>query len=123
MHDKKSDYYTGATHYEDMDGQLKNFTYVDHDVKTSIGGPIFKKEEKKEERKVSEDEQLCLDIIEARINEDERFIEFYDGKLAKKWGFERYRKGDSVQFACMYSPYYGSKYFDDLRKMYKLLLT
>lgn len=77
----------------------------------------------KEEKKMSEEEQLCLNIMTSGINENEQFIEFYDGKLAKKWGFERYKKGQIVQFNCMYSPYYGKKYFDDLRKMYKSLLT
>lgn len=34
--DKKSDHYTSAKNYTDIDGQSKTFTFVDHDVKTSI---------------------------------------------------------------------------------------
>lgn len=33
----KKDYYTSATHYKDEDGNMKNFTFIDHDIKTSIG--------------------------------------------------------------------------------------
>lgn len=33
--DKKSDHYTSAQHYKDLDGNMKNFTFVDHDVKSS----------------------------------------------------------------------------------------
>jgi hypothetical protein len=31
--DKKSDHYTSATHYKDLDGNMKAFTFVDHDIK------------------------------------------------------------------------------------------
>ncbi len=34
--DKKSDYYNPPQHYYDTNGQLKNFQYVDHDVKPKI---------------------------------------------------------------------------------------
>lgn len=124
MYDKKSDYYTGATNYEDVDGKLKTFTYVDHDIKTKVGGPIFEKVEKKEERKISEEEQICLDIVNSHMNEDERFIEFYDGKFARKWEFKRYHEGSAVQFIQLYCPYYEKKYFADLKKKYdELKLT
>ena len=34
--DKKSDYYTGAEGYTDLDGQSKQFTYIDHDIKSKV---------------------------------------------------------------------------------------
>lgn len=34
--DKKSDYYTGAEGYSDLEGQSRRFTYIDHDVKTKF---------------------------------------------------------------------------------------
>lgn len=37
-HDKQTPY-TAATHYEAEDGQLRNFTHVDHDRKTTISVP------------------------------------------------------------------------------------
>jgi hypothetical protein len=36
MHDKKSDHYTSAQHYKDLDGNMRSFTFVDHDKKTKI---------------------------------------------------------------------------------------
>jgi hypothetical protein len=36
MHDKKSDHYTSAKNYTDLDGNTKSFDFVDHDVKTKI---------------------------------------------------------------------------------------
>jgi len=34
--DKKSDYYTSAQNYTDLDGQSRSFTFIDHDKKTKI---------------------------------------------------------------------------------------
>lgn len=34
--DKKSDYYTSPDNYRDINGYMKTFNYIDHDVKTSI---------------------------------------------------------------------------------------
>lgn len=45
--DKKSEHYTSAQGYRDIDGLSKNFTFVDHDVKTSVPtGQKLSEEEK-----------------------------------------------------------------------------
>ena len=36
MHDKKSDHYTSAKNYTDLDGLSRSFTFIDHDPKTRI---------------------------------------------------------------------------------------
>lgn len=36
MADKKSDHYTSAQHYKDLDGNSKSFTFVDHDIKSKF---------------------------------------------------------------------------------------
>lgn len=43
--DRKSDHYTSAQHYRDLDGNSKSFTFVDHDVKPSISVMSSSKEE------------------------------------------------------------------------------
>jgi hypothetical protein len=43
--DRKSDYYTSAQHYRDLDGNSKSFTFVDHDVKPSISVTSSTKED------------------------------------------------------------------------------
>jgi len=35
---KKAEYYTPPDNYRDLDGNLKTFTYVDHDKKITTGG-------------------------------------------------------------------------------------
>lgn len=43
--DKKSDHYTSAKNYTDLDGQSKSFTFIDHDKKTKVStGKVTKKE-------------------------------------------------------------------------------
>lgn len=36
--DRKSDHYTSAKGYTDLDGQSRQFTFIDHDKKTKISG-------------------------------------------------------------------------------------
>jgi hypothetical protein len=50
MKGKKSDYYTTAESYTDIDGQYKQFTMVDHDIK-----PTICKSEKIDIKKLNED--------------------------------------------------------------------
>lgn len=45
MVDKKSDHYTSATTYRDMDGNHKNFTFVDHDKKSKMSASVDMSEE------------------------------------------------------------------------------
>lgn len=52
-HDKKTEY-TAPSSYRDLDGQMRTFTYVDHDKKTKINIPSSTgnpKQELKEYRK------------------------------------------------------------------------
>lgn len=46
MHDKKSDHYTSAKNYTDLDGQSRSFDFVDHDIKTKISTTLMSEEEK-----------------------------------------------------------------------------
>lgn len=42
--------YTPPTNYEDMDGNMKTFTYVDHDVKTKISAEVKETTAERKER-------------------------------------------------------------------------
>lgn len=43
--DKKGDYYNPPSEYQDLDGNWKTFTYVDHDKKTRISTHVSSPEE------------------------------------------------------------------------------
>lgn len=43
--DKKSQHYTSAKNYTDLDGNSKSFTFIDHDVKTKIAAKVTSPEE------------------------------------------------------------------------------
>lgn len=43
--DKKSDHYTSAQVYRDLDGNHRQFTYIDHDVKSKYTAPPLTEEE------------------------------------------------------------------------------
>lgn len=62
--DKKSDHYTSATNYKDNDGNMKTFTFVDHDYKSKASTlPPLSEEE-------SEDLKKTVALgIERTINE------------------------------------------------------
>ena len=49
--DKKGNYYTSPDNYTDIDGNLKTFTYIDHDKKTSISMSTETEEEREERKK------------------------------------------------------------------------
>ena len=62
MHDKKSNHYTSAKNYTDIDGNLRSFDFIDHDVKTSIkASPDHDPEEIK--RQVSNYRSMLIDYI------------------------------------------------------------
>src|SRR5688572_12830573 len=48
MHDKKSDHYTSAKNYTDLDGNSRSFDFVDHDIKTKISTTLMSEEDKQE---------------------------------------------------------------------------
>lgn len=62
MHDKKSDHYTSAKNYTDLDGMSKSFTFIDHDIKTSISTntEIMDKEWQKKYKEQLVDQILTL---------------------------------------------------------------
>jgi hypothetical protein len=43
--DKKSDHYTSAEVYRDLDGNHRQFTFIDHDVKSKYTAPPLSEEE------------------------------------------------------------------------------
>lgn len=62
--DRKSDHYTSAQHYRDLDGNSKSFTFVDHDVKTSISVTSSTKEEVEElKRQIVKDTENSINAI------------------------------------------------------------
>jgi len=67
MHDKKSNYYTSAESYTDDDGNYKQFTFIDHDVKTKITPYV----------KMSDDEltNLKKSILDGKLREIEQILE------------------------------------------------
>jgi hypothetical protein len=62
----KAKHYTSAQTYKDDDGNMKNFTFIDHTVKTTIGGsPKLNQDELDEisnQRKLHK-EELCNRIF------------------------------------------------------------
>ena len=63
----KKDYYTSPDNYTDIDGNLKTFTYVDHDIKTKISTSIPETIEEKEKRIKEQKsilEETILEILE-----------------------------------------------------------
>ncbi len=46
----KKDYYTSPDNYQDIDGNMKTFTYVDHDVKPTISAHVPETKTEKQER-------------------------------------------------------------------------
>lgn len=42
--DKKSQHYTSAENYTDLDGNSRSFTFIDHDVKPKLSVPISEEE-------------------------------------------------------------------------------
>lgn len=61
--DKKSDYYTQTQNYRDLDGMSRSFTFVDHDVKTSIGAKAISEEE------FTEAKQKVIEFRESTIQQ------------------------------------------------------
>lgn len=59
--DKKK-YYTSPDNYRDIDGNMKTFTYVDHDIKPSISAHLPETKTEREER-----EEWMADYLEWRI--------------------------------------------------------
>lgn len=49
--DKKGDYYNPPSEYQDLDGNWKTFTYVDHDKKTKISTHVSTPEEIEQRKK------------------------------------------------------------------------
>ncbi len=64
MVDKKSDHYTSATTYRDMDGNHKNFTFIDHDKKPTISASPSLNEDELKSLKQTINEQIDLSIDE-----------------------------------------------------------
>lgn len=116
--DKKSDHVGNhGGRYADMDGMTKQFTYVDHDRHTTRL-KVFSYDRK--EKQLSDIEALAEEITLSGMAEDQRFIDMYDGKLAKKYGYERYHKGKPVKYIQMSSDR-GNRWYYDLRKLYRKL--
>lgn len=65
MVDKKSDHYTSATNYKDNDGNMKTFTFVDHDVKPNMSTlpPLSEEESADLKKTVASDIDRTIDEI------------------------------------------------------------
>jgi hypothetical protein len=61
--DKKSDHYNPPTNYKSIDGNMKTFTYVDHDKKTKISTSRTSEEE------INRINKELADYKESLINE------------------------------------------------------
>lgn len=117
--DKKSDYYNPPTNYRDIDGNMKTFTYVDHDkhvTRLKLGRSM--KPELYQTPLQNENQQLCEDIISSGAADNQRFIKKFDNTLGKKYGFERYHKGKAITYTHLYRPEKGEDWFKDLRDLY-----
>lgn len=53
--DKKSDHYTSASTYRDLDGNMKNFTFIDHDKKSKASGYVPTDETKEDVKQALRD--------------------------------------------------------------------
>jgi hypothetical protein len=115
--DKKSDHVGNhGGRYTDIDGQTKQFTYVDHDRHTSR---LKSWDYTKKESQMTELQELIDTICVEQVNELPQFIQEFDTILAKKYGFERYRKGKTVRNNQMDKPYEGEDWFNDLKNLYE----
>lgn len=83
--DKKSDHYTSPANYKALDGQMRTFTYIDHDKKTKIGAvnvtpeQILKaKDEFKQSLEREIDKILALPAVNAVRNPDGLYEEFIE---------------------------------------------
>lgn len=92
--DKKSKYSPAPTNYTDHDGQTKTFTVIDHDrhvTRTQMG-----RERKEKVTVLDELHKTVEEILTAGTNTHPSFIEAFDGPLAAKYGYERFRKGTVI---------------------------
>lgn len=64
--DKKSQHYTSAEKYTDLEGHSRQFTFVDHDIKSTLSSTPPMKE--------SELEELRKFISQSRINKIEEIL-------------------------------------------------
>lgn len=102
--------------YTDMDNMSRQFTYVDHDRNTTRL-TSWNYDRKKDEK--TNLQLLAEAIVREGINELPSFIEFYDNVLAKKYEFERYRKGLPVNVMQIDTPWKGEEWVADLRTLYE----
>jgi hypothetical protein len=115
--DKKSQHVGNhGGRYTDIDGQTKQFTYVDHDRHTTR---LKHWDYSRTEKELTELEKLVELICEENVNELPQFIDEYDSILAKKYGFERLKKGKTVNGNQMNKPYEGEKWLKDLKDLYE----
>jgi len=102
--------------YSDIDGNIKQFTYVDHDKHTSRL-KSWNSSVKEVER--TELQKLIDTICSERVNELPQFILEFDTVLAKKYEFERFRKGITISSNQMEKPYEGVNWINDLKNLYE----
>ncbi len=63
--DKKSDFYNPPQHYYDTNGQLKNFQYVDHDLKPKMAAMPTQEEMDVAKKELSEyRDKLIYNILD-----------------------------------------------------------
>lgn len=59
----KSDYYTSSQGYTDDDNQLRNFTFIDHDRKTTVVGEVTKEEISQAKKELLDYREKTLESI------------------------------------------------------------
>ena len=96
--------------YSDIDGNTKQFTYIDHDRHTSR---LKSWDYSRKQHEMTKEEEITAKILAEGINELDEFIEIFDTSLAEKYEFQRYRKGSYVTGTQMENIDY-----EDLKNLY-----
>lgn len=106
--------------YTDNDGQIKQFTYIDHDRNTTRlkvwKAGTLKKEE------VTPELELIKDIVKSDIVGNKEFITLFDTEISKKHKFDRFNKGVTINYM-IDETRKEDGWYKDLEKIYKMALA
>jgi hypothetical protein len=74
----KSKHYTSAQNYKDLDGNIKSFTFVDHDIKTKGYVPISSEEISEAKKQIIEYRKSLIERIKniPAVHAPEQFWNF-----------------------------------------------
>ena len=103
--------------YTDKDGMTKQFTIIDHDRHTSRL-KSWKGADHRPQEETPED-LLIKNIMISGMNSDNLFIQLYDGEMATKYGFRRYRKGTTVESLKPSDTDTKEEWYKDLKDIFK----